>query len=222
MKPSRLALLLAATAAACAAGCKAPPKPMKFNKMLAASNAKLAESGKAFRKTVEPLAEGKQVTPSAVESAYRNMESTLASLRDEWDDQKPPIRSSSGPDLLEKYQAFLDAEGKVLQVYQNVVKVAQDGGLPPKDKWSRINAFLQAGAAEEGKAMQPLRVAQTAYAKEHNIQLEQMFFMGGGGPSMTGMSGGGSRGGPPGGGSRGGPPGGGSRGGPPGRGGPPQ
>src|SRR5262249_25600034 len=147
-------------------------------RMIVESNLKLAESAKAFRKTVEPLSEGKPVTASAVESAYRNMESTLASLKDDWEDQKAPMRSGSGPDLLEKYQAFLDAEGKVLQRYQNIVNIVKDGGTGPQAKWAKITGEFQAAQAEEGKAMTPLRQAQTAYAKEHNMQLDVVFFGG--------------------------------------------
>src|SRR5690242_2730535 len=161
MRPPRLALLLlAAAATAGAAGCKAPPKPMRFNKMVVESNSKLAESGKAFRKAVEPLSEGKPVTPSAVESAYQSMAGTLSALKDEWEDQKAPMNSSAGSDLLEKYQAFLEAEGKVLQQYQGIVNVVKDGGMTPKDKWAKINGYFQAAAGEEGRAMGPLRQAQ--------------------------------------------------------------
>jgi hypothetical protein len=209
----RLLLALLATAAACAAGCKAPPKPMKFNKLLVESNDKLASSAKNFRKAVEPLAEGKPVKAGDVESAYKGMSSTLESVKGEWEDMKAPMRSSTGPDLLEKYQAFLDAEDKVLQRYQTIVTVVKDGQLAPAAKWAKINAAFQAAAAEEGKAMGPLRKAQTAYAKEHTLQLDGVPFsmpsMGGegapaGGPpagmAPPGMAGpGGARGGMPGG-----------------------
>lgn len=228
----RLLLVLAAASALQAAGCKAPPKPMKFNKLLVEANAKLAASAKTFRKTVEPLGEGKPVKAGDVESAYRGMQSTLASVKDEWDDMKAPMRSSSGPGVLEKYQAFLAAEEKVLQHYGTVVNVVKDGGLAPAGKWAKINAAFQAAEAEEGKALRPLREAQTAYAKEHNMQLDQQFFSGPG-PGMGGGGSGGRGGGPPAGmappgmggpGGPGGGRGGSGRGGPPmmpGRGGPP-
>jgi hypothetical protein len=213
---SRLLLGLCAAAAVWAAGCKAPPKPMKFNKLLVESNTKLAEAGKAFRKTVEPLSEGKPVKAGDVESSYRSMESALASVKSEWEDMKAPMNSSAGPTVLEKYQAFLDAEEKVLQRYQGIVNIVKDGQLAPAAKWSRINGVFQAIADEEGKALRPVREAQTAYAKEHNLQLDQMFF-GGGGP-MGGGSGGPGMSEPPG----AAPPGMGGRGGSgSGRGGPP-
>jgi hypothetical protein len=183
----RLLLALAATAAACAAGCKAPPKPMKFNKLMVESNDRLASSAKNFRKTVDPLSEGKQVKAGEVESAYQSMSSALASVKNEWEDMKAPMNSSSGPDLLAKYQAFLDAEDKVLQRYQTIVTVVKDGQLAPAAKWTKINAAFQAAAAEEGKAMDPLRKAQTAYAKEHNLQLDGVTF------SMPSMGGEGGR-----------------------------
>jgi hypothetical protein len=229
--PSRLLLVLCAASAALAAGCKAPPKPMKFNKLLVEGNQKLAEAGKAFRKTVEPLGEGKPVKAGDVESAYQKMASTLESVKSDWEDMKAPINSSSGPGVVEKYQAFLEAEEtKVLPNFQKIVTVVKDGQLAPAAKWAKIQGVFQAIDAEESKPLQTLREAQTAYAKEHNLELDRMFFGGGGGPRMgppagmapPGMAGpeggaGGNRGGPP-------MPGGGRRGGPPmmpGRGGPP-
>jgi hypothetical protein len=182
-------LALCASLAAFAAGCTAPPKPMKFNKLLVEANNKLAAAGKSFRKTVEPLGEGKPVRAGDVESSYQSMASTLASVKSEWEDMKAPMNSNAGPTVLEKYQAFLAVEeSKVLPRFQGIVTIVKDGQLAPAGKWAKIQAAFQAISDEEGKALRPVREAQTAYAKEHNLQLDQQFF--GGGPGMSGGSGG--------------------------------
>jgi hypothetical protein len=191
-KAVRLLLSLAAVAAACAAGCKPAPKPMKFNRLMVEANDKLANSAKSFRKTVEPLSEGKAVKAGDVDSAYRNMASTLASVKSDWEDMKAPMNSNSGETMLEKYQSFLEAQDKVLARYQGIVSVVKDGQLAPAAKWAKINAAFRAAESEESKAMGPLRSAQTAYAKEHNFQLDGVSF------SMPSMGGsGGAPAGPP-------------------------
>jgi hypothetical protein len=153
------------------AGCKAPPKPRKFNNEMARHNQKLASAAKEFAKKLEPLSQGKAA--SDARGAYQSMVSALTAARKEYDeDALTPNRSNSGPALLERYQTFLIAQQKILDgPLKQALQIAEGGG-DPATKWREIQPLLAEANSEEQKWMTDLGKAQQEYAREHNLQLK--------------------------------------------------
>ena len=162
------AVLLLAGLAGATVGCKAPPKPIRFNNMMARTNTNLASAAKNFAKAVEPLSKGQPADVGGMRSAYRNMESALKSAKEEYEDLSPPQNSSNGQDMLDKYKAFLKGQDEVLSVANQIVQVVEKGG-----QWPAVEALLAQAQQIEGRTLGPLQSVQTKYAENHKLRLGQ-------------------------------------------------
>jgi hypothetical protein len=167
--PWLLQLLLVASIV-CLTGCRQPVRPMKFNNMIARSNAKLAEPAKRFYKAVQPLSQGKDADVTGARSAYGEIESTLKELRLEFDTIKPPTGSQPAADLLEKYQSFLATEQEIFDnCFGPMMSAAQNSSLSPGDKWAIIQPLLSKASSKEGPVLGALKNLQKEYATKHNL-----------------------------------------------------
>jgi hypothetical protein len=163
--------LLLVPAALAAAGCSAPPKPLRFNNMMARANAKLSAAAKSFGKTLEPLANGRPADPGAVRSAYRNMESALKEVKAEFDELKPPLNSGNGQEMLDKYKEFLRGQENVLSsVASRVVQIVETP-MAPGQQWAQIQPLLAQAPAIESQTLTALKGVQDKYAQSHKLKL---------------------------------------------------
>jgi hypothetical protein len=157
--PHRLALL--GVLALAAAGCTIPPKPIEFNKRLVDWNSELSKASVEFAKALQ-----KPGNRGALQSAFDNMESTLKRVREEYDDFTYPVGSRSGEDLYDEYGEYLDAQGRILERYRTCMNLARTNPGDP-----RIQKLLGEIRNEEIKAFNVVKSAQSAFAKEHDLDL---------------------------------------------------
>jgi hypothetical protein len=154
----RLALLGALALAA--AGCAIPPKPVEVNDRLADWNTELNKASLDFAKALQnPGNRG------GLQSAFGNMETTLKRVRAEYDGSTYPVGSSSGEDLYDAYGKYLDAQGRILERYRSCMDLAANPGDP------RIQKHFGEIRNEELKAFNVVKSAQTAFAKEHDLEV---------------------------------------------------
>jgi hypothetical protein len=159
-----LRLLLAGSLILVAVGCpRGALKPKAFNNKLARANARLSAAAKVFQKALTD----KTVNASEVEGAYRQLESALADAKKEIDKVKPPIGSSSGKDLLDKYRAYLDGQQKCLDEYiKPIVDLVKSNPQDPK-----ISTLLSQMGEEAKSSFASLQEAQKAFAEEHKFDI---------------------------------------------------
>src|SRR5262249_51233061 len=166
-------LLVAGVAAA---GCGIPPSPLRFNNNMARANARLAASGKAFYKAVAPLQANQPVDPREVRAAYEKMQRERKDLQTTWKKMKPPPNSTVAPEMLKKYQDFLDGQQTILDKYASkIVDIVEDKDkkyAAPVAKWKEIAPLLGAIQEEEQKTSKGLTTTQGEYAKAHRYKLE--------------------------------------------------
>ena len=164
-----LQLLLAALIVV-SAGCRQPPKPMRFNNMIARGNQRLEQAAKQFYKAVEPLGQGKNAEVSSVRTAYNSAENALKELRKDFDSQKPPVNSQPGEDLLEKYRDFLLKQQEIFdQCFTPMLAAAEDNSKSPADKWAIIEPLITKASDLETPVRGALIKLQAEYAKHHNL-----------------------------------------------------
>jgi hypothetical protein len=167
-----LQLLLAAVFVV-AAGCKDRPYPCKFNNMMARTNLELSKAGKEFFATVTPLSRGEAVNPTNVRSAYANMESLLKKKRAEWDETGPPMGTSWGSALMDRYVEFLDSEQSMLdKIIKPIVETVENQKLDVASQWAIIKPLLEKVEPEESATREPLKQVQAKFAEEHRMKLE--------------------------------------------------
>jgi hypothetical protein len=155
-----------------AAGCKFPPRPMKFNNMIARGNARLSDAAKKFSKAVTPLKENKAADTRGAEGAYSEMQTALNELKKEAEETGAPVSSSPGTEMLEKYRAFLQAEQAIFDSYVTPAwKAVQDPRLAnPAQKWFKIGPLLAKAAEDEAGPLNALKTAQKEYCKHYNFE----------------------------------------------------
>jgi len=147
-------------------GCGQPPKKKQFNNMIARANNELKEKATAFRKAIEPLSTGGQVTGAQARGALNAVESTFNEIKTKFDKMKPPVNSPRGQDLLDKYRAFLKTQENIIDsCFKPIVSAIERG----ERDWNYINGRLKAAEALEGGAYKDLTNAQSEYAKAHNF-----------------------------------------------------
>jgi hypothetical protein len=146
--------LVAALAAACAAGCKGPPPGKEeFNNLLASYNRRLARPARAFRKAVLPMATGQPADAPGARAALDDLKKALKGVRGdvEWLD----IPSNSGKNaqpFLDKYKEYLTMEETFPEKYfQPILDVVEERGPTPEDKWAKVKPLLDDLATAEKK-----------------------------------------------------------------------
>jgi hypothetical protein len=154
--------LLAAMALA-VGGCSPRLKPLGFNNTIARAIQKLAVAANTFRKAILE----RQVKPDEVQKGYQAMETALKEVQAQADSIRPP-KSGNADEVAAKYQAFLDTERALLN---KEIAELRDGVRGGTLDASRRNALLNKIDKDEDKALQELRKAQQAYAKEYNLRL---------------------------------------------------
>jgi hypothetical protein len=174
--PLALQLALVALIAA-GAGCKIPPKPMRFNNLIARGNEKLAAAAKAFKAAaVDPLdphkKEGKAVDVSAARSAVNEADSTVTSLTKEFDAMGAP---KHGDTMLSKYKEFLKSQRQIVdECMKPALKIIEDDKNYPtaRDKWPEVVKLTTAATKLEQDAFKALDAAQSEYCerKENNFE----------------------------------------------------
>src|SRR5262249_2931568 len=124
-----------------AAGCKAPPKPARFNNDISRANQKLAGAGKEFRSKLEPLSKGQQVNAGDARTAYQAGATAVAAVKKDYDEGLVPNRSSSAPAVLDKYKAFLSGQQKIVDgPMKLIVAIVEDPNKDPGTKWREIKS----------------------------------------------------------------------------------
>jgi hypothetical protein len=151
-------------------GCSQPPKPMRFNNMIAQANSELGEAAKKFKKAVEPLGNG-QPADAGARTAYNEIKSLLEALKKKFDKMKPPVNSPSGEALLEKYREFLENQQEIFdQFFTPMMAAVDNNALSPADKWSEIQPKFAQITQKEDPVRNTLLKLQDDYAKSHNLE----------------------------------------------------
>lgn len=168
-----LAALLAALLA-CTSGCKKPaPRPIKFNNEMARTNYELSKTGKAFRDALKPyLDQDKALTAVEMKGYYRAMEDALDEAKEKWDKMQAPKNSGAGTNLLEKYQEYLEQEGAILKIADQIVQTLQNPRLNGADRKATVKALVGQMNDLEGKALGPVVKVQEEFSKAHNLELK--------------------------------------------------
>jgi hypothetical protein len=155
------------------AGCSLPARPIHFNNMMARANQRLNESGKKFAKAVSPLGSGGAANLNEAKSAYNEIQSTLAEVKKEFDEVRPPIGSDAASTLLERYRDFLQAQQKIFDTcYTPMFQALQDNARYPDaaSKWAVIQPLQGKAQEVEKPAIFALGEAQKAYADQHKFE----------------------------------------------------
>jgi hypothetical protein len=169
-----LLLLLLTVVLAGAAGCKVRPYPIKFNNDMARAVDQLNSAGKAFYEAVAPLGRGANVDPIDVRAKYQKVETTLKSIKDQYEDIGPPMGTNWGSELMTRFQEFLDGQQTILDKYLTpIVQYVEDNRLDAAGKWEKIKPLLDAVDAEESQQRSPLEDVQKKWAEEHKLKLEK-------------------------------------------------
>lgn len=186
--------LVAALAAACAAGCKGPPPGKEeFNNLLATYNRKLARPARAFRKAVLPLSTGQPADARAARAALDDMKKALKEVRSDVEWLDVPSGSGKAQAFLDKYKEYLTMEETLPDKYfKPILAQVEEEGPAPSEKWND---------KDDGSPGVETLLKQLIHEEKKFIRYAA---------SRPGMPGGG---GPPGGGPPGAPPGGGYPGG---------
>jgi hypothetical protein len=169
--------LLAGLLLGAVAGCGLPPKPLRFNNLMARSVKRLASDAKAFYKSIEPLSPeqgSKNVEASDVRSKYQKLANSVKEIQADWAKMKTPASSTIGPDMRTKFLAFLDGQKSIVDNrIVPIVSIVEDNKTypDPPSKWNAIKPHLDQIAAEEAKTRDPLIKAQKDYAKEQKLKL---------------------------------------------------
>jgi hypothetical protein len=167
-------------------GCKGPPPTkQQFNDTFALDNKKLFKAGRDFRKALEPLQQGQNVT-GAVKKAYDDVESLIKEIEDELDDMQLPRKSGTAKGYLEAYKDFIfEIEDKrVLQKHmKRIVDIVNDKELAPNEKWDRIQPILITIDVEEQEyppglekndpkrmGLNVVKEYQKKYCESHNLR----------------------------------------------------
>ena len=167
----RIYLLILIATTLGSVGCGLPPTRTEFIEKLAKDNREIARSTRAFRSAILPL---KDKNPAgSVRSAYQEMDRTLQEVRADVDGQLLPPSSTSAKDLLAAYKAYLDGQQDIMT---NIMKLIVDEAEHPTEGngWPKIDALLQKVNAKEGETWGKLNSAQSAYAAEHNYQVQNL------------------------------------------------
>jgi hypothetical protein len=165
-------LALAALVAACA-GCKIPPKPMRFNNLIARGNEKLAAAAKNFQKAVEPLSKGGTADVSAVRSAVNEADSAVTQLTKDFDSMAAP---KNGDALLAKYKDFLKTQRQIVdECMKPALKAIEDDKTypTPADKWAQVYKLTTAAKQLEQDAFKALDMAQSEYCDRKENMFER-------------------------------------------------
>jgi hypothetical protein len=155
------------------AGCSKgpPPRPVKFCEILSGYNQKLAESARAFQKTLLPLSGGQPVDAAPVRTAYQAMSTALQNVKNEVEDLQAPRRSPEGEELLDRYKTFLGAEESIMQQYDAVVKIVERHDKGPAAQWTDIQERFKQILEAERKALMPVNKAQQDFAGKKSLDL---------------------------------------------------
>jgi hypothetical protein len=169
--PLALQLVLAALVAACA-GCKLPPKPMRFNNLMAKGNEKLAAAAKAFQKAIEPLSKGGAADVSAARSAVNEADTAVTQLTKDFDGMGAP---KHGDAMLAKYREFLKTQRQIVDdCMKPALKVLEDDKNYPeaKDKYPQVFKLLKGATKLEQDAFRALTQAQSEFCDRKEYMFE--------------------------------------------------
>jgi hypothetical protein len=164
--PGAVALVVMLLALAACDG--PPPKPAAFNDRIARNNEKWNTAVLAFKKALEP-APGTIASGPQANAAYDELEKTFKVVKQA--SYHMPAPSSTGRELLLKYQAYLDVEEEILHnEVKKMVTTAGDANLSAANKSGALNALYVELGAHEKKAWDELIRAQSEFTKAHNLQ----------------------------------------------------
>jgi hypothetical protein len=169
--PLALKLGLAALAVT-AAGCKLPPKPMRFNNLMAKGNEKLAAAGQNFKKAIEPLSKGGTADDAAVRSAVNEADKTVTDLIKDFDNMAAP---KHGDSLLAKYKEFLKTQRQIVdECMKPALKVIEDNKNYPTamDKWPQVRKLTDKANSLEQEAFRALVAAQSEFCDRKEYMFE--------------------------------------------------
>ena len=152
-----------------AAGCKQPPKPMRFNNSIARANDRLYAAAKKFAKAIEPMEKGTAPDIGAAQTASNEMQTILRELQKEFDEARSPINSAPGAELLEKYRTFLQKEQTIRHVHRADAASRPGQSAGPRFEVGCHPPHRARAGTEESAAMAPVSAAHTAYCKHHNL-----------------------------------------------------
>lgn len=172
LTPLALQLALAALAAACA-GCKIPPKPMRFNNLMAKGNERLATAAKNFKKAVEPLSKGGTVDVSEVRTAVNEADAAVTELTKDFDNMGTP---KNGDALMAKYREFLKAQRQIVDdcMKPALKAIENDKKYPePQDKWAQVFKLTKEATKLEQDAFKALDAAQSEYCDHKDNMFER-------------------------------------------------
>lgn len=173
MRTRQLAWLTVLAGLALSPGCfKPPPSRIGFNEKIAKAIKKLANQGRALRKSLEPLQKGDMVPAVSVQGAVNTLGKVLEAVETEFAELEVPGKpSASAPEYLSAFQAFLKAERTIYDTnLKNIVTILQ-GNAPAVGKWAQVEQEFRAMTATEQGPLTALKAAQKKYADEHNYRL---------------------------------------------------
>ena len=176
----RTLLLILAAATVGAVGCGLPPSRVEFIEKLAKDNRQIARSTRSFRSAILPLKDGNAATPAQVRSAYQEMEKALKEVRADVDGQLLPASSTSAKDFLAAYKTYLDGQQDILTnlmqpIVQEVELPTDENGDPTVGaRWAVVDGLMKKVTDKERETWGALAAAQSAYASEHNYQVQSL------------------------------------------------
>jgi hypothetical protein len=157
-----------------AAGCKTRPYPIKFNNDMARAVDKLNKAGRDFYFAVLPLSKGAEVDPKEVRSKYQAVEKTLKEIKENYEEIGPPMGTTSGSELMDRFTDFLDGQQTLLDKYLTpILQKVEDNRLNPEDKWAAIKPLLDKMDDEEKQTRAPLEDVQKKWGEEHHLRLDK-------------------------------------------------
>jgi hypothetical protein len=169
--PLALQLALAALVAS-SAGCKLPPKPMRFNNLMARGNDKLAAAGQNFKKAIEPLSKGGTADLANVRSAVNEADSTVTQLTKDFDNMAAP---KHGDSMLAKYKDFLKTQRQIVDdCMKPALKVIEDDKNYPTalEKWPQVRKLTEKATSLEQEAFRALVAAQSEFCDRKEYMFE--------------------------------------------------
>jgi hypothetical protein len=155
-------------------GCNPPPPKTRFNRRIVSTTKQLSEAAAAFRKALEPLEQGKDISPGTVQGAFRTVEKSVADAREKYEDAILPLNSDSAVAYLDAFKDFLKTEESIVQTnLKKALTIGLQSDQDRKSRWAEIQAEFQAADAAESSALSKLMKAQQAFADEHNYKLDK-------------------------------------------------
>jgi hypothetical protein len=160
-------------------GCGAAPMSRAgFNDLVAGCTRDLAQLAAEIRQPLNGLNYDAQLTKEQLDQldgAYGKIDSVLISARRKLEGASLPYSNTAG-DLRDKCLAFLAVEeSRTKGRVGEILTIAKNAQVPPKTRWTQIEALIAQIEADEKPAYEALVAAQQKYADENHYKLVQKY-----------------------------------------------